>query len=54
MANYKVASSRVTGKKVGDTITLEELSGCNVEALLEGGHIVAESTQPKKAEKESN
>lgn len=54
MANYKVASDRIAGKKAGDSITLEELRGCNVAALLDGGHIVAESTQPKKAEKESN
>ena len=51
MANYKVVSDLVDGKKPGDTITDEELLGCNVEALIEAGHL-SEST--KKAEKESN
>ena len=54
MASYKVVSDLVDGKKAGDTITDEELLGCNVEALIEAGHIAGE-TQPKpKAEKESN
>jgi len=53
MANYKVVTDRVAGKTAGDTVTDEELSGINVAALIEAGHITGE-TQPKtqKAEKE--
>jgi len=52
MASYKVVSDLVSGKKSGDTITDEELVGCNVDALIEGGHITAESTSKTKADKE--
>jgi hypothetical protein len=53
MANYKVVTDRVAGKTAGDTVTDEELSGINVAALIEAGHITG-VTQPKtpKAEKE--
>jgi len=51
MASYKVLSDLVAGKKPGDTITDDELLGCNVEALIEGGHITAD-TKPTKADKE--
>lgn len=53
MANYKVVSDLVSGKKTGETITDEELVGCNVDALLAGGHIAAD-TKSTKADKESN
>ena len=48
MASYKVISDKVAGKKVGDTITYEELVGVNIEALL-GAHL----EQPKNSKKES-
>jgi hypothetical protein len=51
MANYKVASDNVAGKKPGDVITEQELEGCNIDALVEAGHIVGE-TKSSKAEKE--
>ena len=51
MANYKVASDSVAGKQPGDVITEQELEGCNIEALVEAGHIVGES-KPSKADKE--
>jgi hypothetical protein len=53
MASYKIVSDRIAGKKAGDTITDEELDGCDIPALVEAGHITGE-TQPKtqKAEKE--
>lgn len=50
MASYKVISDLVAGKQPGDTITDEELLGCNVEALIEGGHVA--ETKPTKADKE--
>lgn len=48
MASYKVISDKVAGKKVGDTITDDELVGVNIEALL-GVHL----EQPKTSKKES-
>ena len=51
MANYKVVSEIVAGKKPGDTITDQELEGSSIEALIEAGHIVGES-KSNKAEKE--
>jgi hypothetical protein len=51
MPNYKVVSENVTGKKPGDSISEQELEGCNIPALLEAGHIVGEN-QSTKAEKE--
>jgi hypothetical protein len=51
MANYKVASDRIAGKNIGDTITEQELEGSSIPALLEAGHIVGES-KSTKAEKE--
>ena len=52
MANYKIISDMIPGKKPGDSITDDELDGINVDALIEGGHISAENPTPKKAEKE--
>jgi hypothetical protein len=51
MANYKVVSDRVVGKKPGDTITDQELEGVSIDALVEAGHIVG-ATTTTKAEKE--
>jgi hypothetical protein len=51
MASYKVLSDLIDGKKAGDTITDEELEGCNIAALVEAGHL-AEPTKTNKAEKE--
>ena len=53
MASYKVVSDLVDGKKPGDTITDEELLGCNVDALIQAGHISGETTSKNKAEKEN-
>lgn len=51
MASFKVVSDLVDGKKPGDTITDEELLGCNVDALIAAGHITGE-TSNKKSDKE--
>lgn len=51
MASFKVVSDLVDGKKPGDTITDEELVGCNVDALIAAGHITGE-TSSKKSDKE--
>lgn len=52
MASYKVVADNIVGKSPGDTITDEELDGCNIEALIEGGHITADPSTKTKAEKE--
>lgn len=52
MASYKVISDLVDGKNPGDTITDDELVGCNVDALIAAGHISGEPSKPNKADKE--
>ena len=41
------------GVQVGDVITDRDLPGCNIEALVAGGHVsVVTDTQPNKRNKE--
>lgn len=45
MASYKISGTRpVAGKQPGETLTDEELDGCNIGALLEGGHLTPATT----------
>lgn len=53
MANHKVLTDRIAGKAAGDTITDEELVGCNVDALIEAGHLSAPTPKAIKADKEN-
>ena len=39
MATYKVLSDRFAFGKQGETVDSADLSGCNIEALVEGGHL---------------
>lgn len=39
MKQYKVTTSRLSGHQNGDTVSEDALSGANVKALLEAGHI---------------
>jgi hypothetical protein len=50
MASYKVTSDLIDGKNAGDTISDDELQGCNIDALLAAGHLAETTT--KKTEKE--
>lgn len=50
MASYKVLSDDLVGHAAGDTVTDQDLEGCNIAALVEAGHL-AESTKTK-ADKE--
>ena len=50
MANYKVLSDLIDGKNTGETISDDELQGCNIDALLQAGHLAETTT--KKTEKE--
>jgi hypothetical protein len=45
MANYIVTSNRLDGLKRGDVISDKDLEGCNIDHLLDAGHI---STQTVK------
>jgi len=49
MTTYLVTSNRLDGLKRGDTITDKDLEGCNIEHLIEAGHISTQ--QPKKSVK---
>ena len=40
MNTYIVTSERLTGFARGDVVTDKDLSGANVKALLDAGHIV--------------
>lgn len=54
MATYKVTSDRVEGKKRGDSLTDSDLAGCNIAALVDGGHIEpVRSGKPDKNSQES-
>jgi len=51
---YRVAAP-LLGVQVGDVITDRDLPGCNIEALVEGGHlIVVTDTQPIKTKEPDN
>lgn len=45
MATYKVTSDNISGKKRGETVTDEFFIGCNVDALIAGGHIEPVTTK---------
>ena len=49
MTTYIVTSNRLDGLKRGDTITDKDLEGCNIEHLIDAGHISTQ--QPKKSVK---
>ena len=48
---FKVVSGKISGKQVGDIITLAELDGINIEALVLGGHIEPANPTHKKSDK---
>lgn len=56
---YRIVGSRsVAGKAPGEVLSDEELQGCNLEALVQGGHLEAfveaepeRVVEPKKAVK---
>lgn len=52
MASYKIVSDMIPGKQPGDTISDQDLEGCNIEALVEAGHLVGDP-KSSKADKEN-
>jgi hypothetical protein len=47
---YKIVGSRsVAGFPPGSTLSLDDLAGCNLQMLLDAGHLAAVSTRAVKA-----
>ncbi len=49
---FEVVSSRIAGLKPGDVVSEDDLIGCNIEALVNGGHLkikTAKSHKPTNA-----
>ena len=46
---YKVAGTKtVAGVEPGGTVTDGDLEGCNIDALISGGHLAAPPTTKKE------
>lgn len=50
MAKYQVNSHRLNGKAFGDVVSETDLVGANIEALVEGGHLIPVIKTSKKDE----
>jgi hypothetical protein len=51
MSTYLVAGTRqVAGKAPGATVKEHELAGCNIAALIRGGHLAPIPTKAVKAD----
>jgi hypothetical protein len=48
MASYKVLSENFSLAKQGETVDSALLDGCNIEALVEAGHIAEVSAKVSK------
>lgn len=49
MAWTVISTATVCGKTNGQTLTAEDLAGCNIEALIAGGHITPSKPAGKPA-----
>lgn len=52
--NYKVNSNRVAGHKHGETVSVADLAGCNIEALVSGGHLVPVTDEVQDEQEEDS
>lgn len=53
MTTYKISGNRkVAGKNPGENISNDELAGCNIDALVQGGHLSPITTKTVKVTKE--
>lgn len=51
MTTYKITGSRqVAGRPPGSILSQEDLAGCNITALIRGGHLTPNPTKAPKAE----
>ena len=49
MDKFKISGPRpVAGKKPGETLSIEELDGCNIDALVTAGHLTPATTKTVK------
>ena len=49
MTTYKVAGTKtVAGVDPGGTVPDDDLEGCNIDALISGGHLAAPPTTKKE------
>lgn len=51
---YTVASERLAGHDLGDTVTDEDLPGANVPALIAAGHLTVNELTKKSRRKPAN
>ena len=50
MTTYKVLSNRFALGKQGDTVDSALLDGCNIQALIDGGHLAEVNAKVLKKE----
>jgi hypothetical protein len=48
MTTYKVLSNKLALVKQGETVDIALLDGCNIQALIDGGHIAEVNTKFSK------
>ena len=49
MDKFKISGPRlVAGKKPGETVSIDELAGCNIDALVTAGHLTPATTKTTK------
>ena len=49
MDKFKISGTRqVAGKKPGETISTDDLAGCNIDALVTAGHLTPANTKTVK------
>jgi hypothetical protein len=48
MATYKILSDNFSFGKQGETIDSDLLDGCNIQALVDGGHLAEANTKFSK------
>jgi hypothetical protein len=54
MANYIVTSNRLDGLKRGDVISDKDLEGCNIDHLLNAGHISTQTVKKSAKTKDTD
>lgn len=51
MNNYRITGRRtIAGRQPGTTLTDDDLTGCNIAALVRGGHLSPIPNRPNKAD----
>ena len=53
MATYNVLSDNFSLGKQGETIDSDLLDGCNIESLIQGGHLAEVNAKPKSITSET-